>query len=315
MAITGTSTAGATTSLGTNALGIVFDRNVIHSLQPNLYFEQLADVVMVESGNNTSRFAMFNQIANASVTTLSEASNPTGVAVSVTVNDITPTQYGISVHMSDLVVLTAFVDLITSSAVEVGYAVARKIDSVIQTTANAGTNVYYAGGKASRAALGAADLIDVGMILKGVQKLVKGAAPTFEDGQYRMIADPDTIFDLKGNTSIGQWIDVSKYAQPDKILNGEIGSLHGTRIMQSPNVDTFSSTVTVHPALLAGKGGFRVAYWLPGKVKNYIIPPEDATIANPLGQTGSVGAKVNLGASRTQEARLVRLEQAVSISL
>lgn len=298
-----------TSNLGTNTLGILFDRKVINSLQPNLYFEQLADVVMVDGGN-THRFAMFDQIANASVTTLTEATNPTGVAVTATVNSITPTQYGISVEVSDLVVITAFFDLLMSSSLEVGYAMARKIDSVIQTAANAGTNVYYGGGKASRAALGAGDLLDINLILKAGQKLVNGSAPVFADGSYRAVGTPGQIYDLKSNTSVGQWTDVSKYAQPESILNGEIGKINNVRIMQSPNVDTFSSTVTVAPMLVAGRGGFRVAYWLPNRVKSYLNNPEDANISNPIGQKGSVGAKVNMGVSRTQEARLVRIETA-----
>lgn len=301
-----------TSNVGSNALGILFDRNCIPSLQPNLYFEQIADVEMVPQGGNTHRFAMFDQIANASVTTLTEGTAPTGVGVTLTVNSITPTQYGIAVEMTDLVVLTAFIDLIKNTAREVGYAVARKIDSVIQTTANAGTNVYYAGGKASRAALGAGDIADMNLIVKAGQKLRKGSAPTFSDGYFRAIGTPEQVYDLKQNTAAGQWLDVQKYAQPGNILNGEVGSVNGTRIMQSGNVDTFSSTVTVHPMIVAGSGGLKVAYWLPQKVKNYINDPEDSNISNPLGQKGSVGAKVNLGASRTQEARLVRIESAAT---
>lgn len=315
MTVTATATAGSNVSLGTNTLGILFDRRVMNSLQPNLYFESIATISMVGQGNYTDRFPIFDQIATSSVTTLTEATAPTGIGVTATVKSVTPTQYGVSVEMSDLVVLTAFFDLVTNTALEVGFAMARKIDSVIQTVTNAGDNVYYAGNKTARADLGAGDVLDLNLILKANQKLVKGSAPTFGDGSYRAIGSPDQIFDLKQNTAAGQWIDVSKYAQPGAILNGEVGKIHNVRIMQSPNVDTFASTVTVTPMIVAGAGGTRVSYWLPGKVKNYINPPEQSSIANPLGQKGNVGSKVNMGASRTQEARLVRLETAVSSAL
>lgn len=307
-----TISSNVTTGGGTNALGILFDRKVINSLQPALYFESLATIKMVGQGNYTDRFAMFDQIASASVTSLTEATNPTGVAVTLTTADVTPSQYGISVEVSDLVVLTAMIDLLTEATTEVGFAVARKIDSVIQTIFAGGSNVYYAGGKASRAALGAGDLLDANIIVKAGQKLAKGAAPRFADGFYRAVATVDQIYDLKSNTSAGQWVDVSKYAQPNAILNGEIGSLNGVRIIQSPNTDTFSSTVTVHPMYVCGMGAVRVSYWLPNRVKSYVIPPEQANIANPLGQKGSVGAKVNLGGARTQAARLVRIETAAT---
>ena len=127
---------------------------------------------------------------------------------------------------------------------------------------------------------------------------------------YRAVLTPGQVFDLKSNTSVGQWIDVSKYAQPENILNGEVGAINGTRIMQSPNLQTLSSTVTVAPAVFAGFNAFRVSYWLPGRVKNYLNHPEMSSIANPLGQLGNVGAKTNLGVAQTQDARLVRVETA-----
>jgi len=307
-----TTTSNVTNGGGTNALGILFDRKVIESLQPQLYFEQVGIVRMVASGNYTDRYSIFDQIATSSVGTLTEGTAPTGVAVTLTVKDATPTQYGVSIEMTDLAVLTTMIDLVTSTSAEVAKAIARKIDSVIQTVANAGTQVYYAGGKASRASLAAGDLIDATLILKAAKKLDKGSAPKFPDGSFRAIMSVDQAYDLRSNYSVGQWIDVSKYAQPGEILLGEEGKIHGVRLMSSSNVDTFASTVTVHPCLVAGYGGFTISYWLPGRVKSYIITPETATISNPLGQKGSVGGKVNMGVVRTQEARLVRIESAAT---
>lgn len=295
-----------------DALGILADRKVTQSLQPALYYESLADVQMVAQGNDTDRFALFDQIASSSVTSLTEGTAPTGVAATVTVKDITPTQYGINVEMTDLVVLTTFFDFVTAGAVEVGFAMARKIDSVIQTTANAGTNVYYGGDATSRATVADGDVMTYGLGVKATQKLAKGSATPFEDGKYRAVLTPEQVYDLKSNTTTGQWVDVAKYTQPETILNGEVGMINNARIVQSPNVDTFSSTVTVHPAMFAGRGGVRVSYWLPGKVKKYINDPENADVNNPLGQKGSIGAKSNLGVSRKQEACLVRVETSAS---
>ena len=307
-----TITTNITTGGGINALGVLFDRKVINSLQPALYFESLATVRTVAQGNYTDRFAMFDQIATGSVTSLGEGVNPVGVAVTLTTGDITPSQYGISVEVSDLVVLTTFIDLLTEASTEVGYAIARKIDSVLQTVFSGGPNVYYAGGKTARVQLAAGDLLDANLIVKAGQKLVKGSAPRFADGFYRAVGTVEQIYDLKSNSSIGQWVDIAKYAQPTAILNGEIGSLNGVRIMQSPNVDTFSSFITVHPMYVTGMGAVRISYWLPNRVKSYIIPPEQSNIANPLGQKGSIGAKTNIGGARTQDARMTRVETAAT---
>jgi len=311
MAITTTSNLEA----AQKALGTYYDKIVIGSLQPNLYFEQFGEIKEVPQGNYTSRFFTFNKIATTSVSTLTEGTPPTGIAISVNGIDTTPTQYGINVELTDLVALTAVFDLINTTLPEVGKVMARKIDEVIQTVVNAGTNVIYAGGKTSRAALGSGDLFDADLIRKAAAKLRKNSAPKFtqKGGGYVAITTPEVVHDLKSNTSVGQWLDMHKYAMPENIFNGEVGSIDGVRIVESPNVVTFSPTVTVHPTTFIAADAYRISYWLASKVNTYVLPPEsNLSVSNPLGQKGSVGAKTNMGVARTQEERLVRVESAAT---
>jgi len=295
------------------ALGIYFDTKVIESLQPNLYFEQFGEVQTVPQGNYTSRFFTFNPISTASVTTLTEGTGPTPIAVSVNAIDVTPTQYGVSVEMTDLVVLTSAFELANYTLNEVGKAMARKIDTVIQTVVNAGTNVLYGGTATSRSGLGANDKITAVLITKAAQKLRANSAPEVTGGGYVAIMHPFVAYDLMTETGTGNWLEVHKYAQPQNIFNGEIGSLAGVRIVQSPNVQTFSSTVTVYPTTVLGAGAYRIAYWLAGKVNTYVYLPEQAvSIANQLGQKGWIGAKTNMAVARTQEERLIRIETAAT---
>jgi len=295
------------------ALGIYFDSVVIESLQPNLYFEQFGEVENVPQGNYTSRFFTFNPIATSQVVTLTEGTGPTPIAVSVNGIDITPTQYGVSVEMTDLVVLTSAFELSKYTLSEVGKAMARKIDTVIQTVVNAGTNVIYAAGRTSRAALQAGDNIDVSLFFRAAQKLRANSAPEFAGGGYVAVIHPNVGFDLMNNTNVGQWIDIHKYAQPTNIFKGEKGSIGGLRIVETSNVQTFSSTVTVYPTTVLGAGAYRIAYWLAGKVNNYVYLPEQAvSINNQLGQKGWVGSKTNMGVARTQEERIVRIESAAT---
>jgi len=306
------------------ALGIYYDTVVIESLQPHLYFEQFGTKVIVTQGNYTSRFFTFNKISTESVTTLTEGTAPTGLAVSVNASDTTPVQYGLHVEFTDLVALTSVFDLVQSSLREVGKAMARKIDEVIQAVVLAGTNVIYAGGKTSRSALTASDLIDVNLIVRARQLLVKNGAPEFPGGGYMAVTTAEVGYDLRSNTSVGQWLDVHKYAAPENIFRGEMGSIAGVRIVESGNTITFSSTVTVHPMLVLGADAYRIAYWVPQSrekfsqeygtgVAAYVsLPEENIGVANPLGQKGIVGAKANLGVARTQEERMVRIECAAS---
>lgn len=299
---------------GASALGIAVDRRVIGTFQPVLYYEQLAQVKIMGEGAYYDRFNMFDQIATASVSTLTEGTGPTGLAASATVKDVTPVQYGLSVELTDLVVATTSFDLVMATAEEVGKAMARKIDKAIQAVANAGTNVVFPGAVANRTSITASDKMDYVTVVKVVNKLRKNSAPTWEGNIYRGVMTIDQVFDLKANTSIGQFTDVSKYANPDRLLNGEIGMIDGARLIGSSNVDTFASTVTVHPALFAGRDGLRVTYWIPSKTKTYInLPESNINLSNPLGQKGNVGSKVTMGVSRVREEALARIETAATV--
>lgn len=302
-----------TSSLGSQALGIYFDKKVVESLQPYLYFEQFGTVEYVSQGNYFSRFVVVNKIATSSVSTLTEGTPPTSIAFGVSTVERTPTQYGVNVELTDLVVLTSFFDLINSTLVEVGKVIARKIDSVIQTVVNAGDNVIYPNNKNSRNDLADGDLIDVRLIIRAVQKLRANNAPEFPGGGYACVMHPAVAHDLMSNPSTGQWLDIRKHAAPENIFTGEVGSVGGARVVQTSNVDTFSSNVTVYPTTLIGADAYRIAYWLPGKVSTYVLPPEsNLSVNNPLGQRGSVGAKVNMAVAITQQERLVRIESAAS---
>jgi len=306
-----------TSNLSTSqkALGIYFDTRVIESLQPHLYFEQFGTVETVPEGNYTSRFFAFNRIATSDVSQLStEGTGPTAIAVSVSAVDITPTQYGVSVEMTDLVALTAVFQLVNTTLTEVGKAMARKIDEVIQTVVNAGNNVIYSGNKTSRSALTSSDLIAVTDIFKAVQRLRRNAAPEYPGGGYACVMHPAVAYDLmvSAGTGASYW-EMHKYAQPENLFRGEIGSIAGARIVQSPNVQTFASTVTVYPTTLIAADAYRISYWLARKVNTYVYPPENAvSVNNQLGQKGWVGAKTNIGVARTQEERLMRIESAAT---
>jgi len=306
-----------TSNLSTDqkALGIYFDTRVIESLQPYLYFEQFGTVETVPEGNYTSRFFTFDKIATSNVSQLSEGTGPTAIAVSVSAVDRTPTQYGVSVEMTDLVALTAVFQLVNTTLTEVGKAMARKIDEVIQTVVNAGSNVIYPNANyTARGSITASDTITVSLIFKAVQKLRNNSAPEYPGGGYACVMHPAVAYDLMTSAGTGaSYWEAHKYAQPENLFNGEIGAIGGARIVQSPNVQTFSLPVTVYPTTLIAADAYRISYWLARKVNTYVYPPESAVgVNNQLGQKGWVGAKTNIGVARTQEERLMRIESAAT---
>ena len=77
-----------------------------------------------------------------------------------------------------------------------GDAGARSIDAVVREELAKCANVIYAGGKASRAELTAADKLTSRELRKAVKTLKKNHAQTF-GGYFVAIIGPDTMYDLQ----------------------------------------------------------------------------------------------------------------------
>jgi len=185
---------------------------------------------------------------------------------------------------------------------------ARIIDQVIQTEIMAGTNVQYAGtGNAARADLDATDYLVGANIKNAAIKLRSVDAPTIDGTYYLGAMHPFVAGDLQGETN-GAWIEFSKYTTPDKLFKGEIGALYGVRFSQSSNVQTFTSSTTVYPTLVMGKGAYGVANF--SSLEAIYQPLGSGN--DPLKQRATVGSKIDFAAKRLQEDSMVRLESAAT---
>lgn len=312
-----------TANLGTDgstrrAFGIYIQKLITYSLQPYLRFEQLADIEHVPEGNYYARFIVSNRIATSSVSTITEGTttNPSPVAWTVTPTELTPTQYGLNVELTDLVVKTAAFSALETGLKECLQALARQIDAAIQTVVNAGSNVIYAGNKTARADLAAGDLMDLNLIIRASQHLRKSGAPEFPDGGFAAVLSAEVANDIKTNSSPGQYQDWVKYNYSNVLFNGEFAMINGVRLLESGNVSTFSSTVTVHPTTVVAYGAFKVFYWEAEKIKTYYQLPETAvSVSNKLGLFGFAGAKTTMAVGRVQEDRIVRIETAATTIL
>lgn len=283
----------------------------IRTLEPELYFANVGVRKDVPKGSNVLAFPQTSQIATTSVSSIGEGTNPTAITWGSTAYTASQTQQGLVIQVSDLLVQSSAIEVITAGVRQVKDAMLRSIDNLIQTTVNGGTNVLYAGGKASRAALGSGDIMDVTLLVKGVRNLrtaSNAGLKPFEGKYYVAVLDPNVETDLMLNSSTGSFIDVGRYTSVSDLREGKMHDFRGARVLTSANVQTFSSTVTVHPITLLGHESFGWGYFQP-------LTPEivmDADSNNPLNVFQSIGAKATLGATRFEEARIQRIECAVS---
>lgn len=286
-------------------------RKTLENFEPNLYFYQMGERPTFEDGYNTVSWAKFTQLSvTAATATLTDWVTPTETAFNATAITATPTEYGIYVNLSSMLLDTSAINFVSGAAVEVGNNLARIVDEVVQTEVMAGTNVKYSGDATSRATLDAADTITGSDLNKAFTELQGKSAPMV-DGYYVAILHPNVVYDLKEDTGATGFLEASKYVNPEKMIKGEIGALNGVRIVVSPNVKTFTSTVTVYPTLVMGRG----AYGVPTlNSMQAFITPRAASDSDPLAQRVKVGAKVAFVAKRLQEDAMVRIESATAFA-
>lgn len=288
-------------------------RQTLEVFEPNLYFYRLGEQPMVQEGYNTVSWAKFDKVAESSVTegtTSNDGVTPSDTAFNATVVTATPKQYRIVITLSDMVVELNVIGFLSGAAKAVGAAMARKIDSVIQTEVMGGSNVIYGGtGNLIRSDLASGDIITASLFNRGSALLAAADAPTI-DGMYVAVLHPFHLFDLRADTAAGGWLDVAKYANPQQVFKGEIGALFGVRIIVSSHVQKFTSTVPVYPCLILGKGAYGVSDFQT--MKTYVTPAV-ASDSDPLAQRRKVGAKVAFVPKRLQEDAMQRIEVAVTL--
>lgn len=286
-------------------------RQALKQLEPSTYFYKLGKKPVEQSGYNTISWLKFDQLATSSVTTgdaTNDGVSPDETAFNATVVSATPAQHRVVVSLSDMVVENNVVDFVKGAAIAVGNVMARKIDVVIQTEVMAGSQVLYGGSAAARTALGANDKMTAALLNKADTLLENNSALRM-DGGFVAVMHPNVVHDLRAETGTGNWLEVNKYVVPEKIFKGEIGMLSGIRVVKSPNVQSFASTVTVYPTLVVGEEAYGVAEFQNMKV---YITPATSSDSDPLVQRRKVGAKMAFAAKRLQELCMVRIETAAT---
>lgn len=129
------------------------------------------------------------------------------------------------------------------TALRLGDQARDTLDAIACNALKAGLNVQYAGGKTSRSALGAGDVLTLDDIKKAVRTLKKNKAKKFGDGYYHAKVGPETAFDLMADPL---FIDVSKYQDKRNVEQGEIGIWHGVKFYETNVPMTFEAEVYLY---------------------------------------------------------------------
>ncbi len=226
-----------------------YDKTLIELAKPALVFDQLGQKRPIPAGGGqTIEFRRFNSLPKAT-TPIIEGVTPTGSKLTVTPVTATVDQYGDYVELTDMIELTSVDPIVVEATRQLADQAGRTIDTVVRNQIMGGTNVIYCpnvdedGNETeveTRYEITENSKLRVKDVFKAAAQLKAMNAPTI-NGSYVAVIHPYVAYDLMQDAE-GKWIDIQKYAAPENILSGEIGTLGGVRFVQSSEAKIYCGT-------------------------------------------------------------------------
>lgn len=233
-----TSTIGSgTNDLKLHALQKYFSKSLLDTIEETLVLDQFASKQSLpeKSGSNSMRFFRYAAGDAANVSAITEGTNPAANALAIDSIDVELNQFGQVIAISDLASATELFNNLEQATLRVGRDSALKMDSIIRdelfindaSNPVPGDNNIFSGSTttwgSSISAVDATDFLDAATALK-----IQSATPI--NGFYIAVVGPQVARDLMND---GDWIAAHHYANPDSIVRGEIGRLHGVRFVET----------------------------------------------------------------------------------
>ena len=223
-----------------------YDKTLITLAGANLVHEQFGQKRPIpKNGGKTIEFRKFSKLPKA-MKAITEGVTPSGNKLNVSSVSCTVDQYGDYVEQTDMLELTAVDNTIVEATKELAAQAGLTLDTVVRNEIVGGTNVMYVPtlddkGReqevTSRANITADCKMRVKDVFKAAAELKAVNAPKI-NGSYVAIIHPYVAYDLMQDAA-EQWIGIQKYADPDKILRGEIGTLGGVRFVESTEAKVY----------------------------------------------------------------------------
>lgn len=288
-----------------------YERNFMENLRENLFLYDLAKkVTLPKNTGDTITWRTMDDLQptrdeNGNIKTLAEIDTRDGLALTIKEYKTQLHQYGDVVYLTSKVDSMAIDPILSETTEKMGRLGAETIEEICMKTLVSGTNVFYAGGAASRSAVTSAmnknDLTKIKAYFK------KRKVKPHTKGDYIAIIAPEDEADLL--TEAGNaWFEVAKYAEPGKAFAGEIGKWLGFRWIVSSEIEEVDG---VHKCLFLGEDAFGVVN-LEGESNAPSIiyhAPGTSGTNDPFNQKQSVAwLNKGFGTRILRDAALVRYE-------
>lgn len=232
-------------------------------------------------------FTRHTPLATAT-TALTEGTNPAEVALTASTVSAQLAEYGTTVKISRFLSLTS-IDANNKEKIEVvGQNMGETLDELTRNELFTGATVQLAGGKTALTDVAISNTLSVDELRKAVRTLKKNKARRYQDRTAPWLGKlgPDTSFDLQGDSA---FISADIYDNgATKMYNGELGKIHGVRLVESPNqyesVDAGASSADIFSNFVHGDQAFGCIDLVGDKPRLFIIPHTKIDSGNAAGR-------------------------------
>lgn len=271
----------------------------------------------------------------AATTPLQEGVTPTATAFQYEDVSATLKQYGEVVTITDVIEDTHEDPVLNDATLQCGENIGRTTEALNYSVLKAGTNVFYANGSARSSVnsiISYAKQMAVTRALKA-QKAMKitqmlDPSPNYAtrsvEPAFVAVAHTDLEHDIR---NLPGFLPVAQYARRQAISEYELGTCGDVRYVLSPDLDSIAdaggatstmvstggSNADVYPVLYFGREAYGIVPLRGmGAVEPSIIPVNQKTKDDPLGQRGYVGWKTYHTAVILNDNWMARLEVAAT---
>ena len=306
MAGTTLTTTGSSTAGPQSTLQDYFNKKLLEQTLKTIVLDQFAYKAPLpgKAGHKAVRFFRYPEPITTDVASLTEGTAiGTGASkqLSMQTVDVSLTQYGQIVTISDLLSAVELFNTMEQATVQNGQDAALKVDELLRGILGDSTAIQlrYAGAATNYATVGgtddamtALDILDASTNLR-----VNNARPS--GGYFTAIMAPEVARDLMNDDD---WLEASKYGSPDQLFKGEVGRYMGVRVVATTNPyrqntqHTYTAAGTRYSTFVVGDqsyGGVNLATMSAYSPK--MIISQGADKYDPLAQYTTVGFKFYYG--------------------
>ncbi len=249
---------------------------VLPLTQRQLVAYQFGDKANLPPGRGTTYTASRYSRISLPFAPLAEGVPSVGESLQLSQVTATAQQWGDLVEITDVGELTIKHDLFKQAITATARQVAETLERNTFNNLMTGTNVIFANGKTSRAALGSTDVLSPTEINKAEGSMLTTGVPMFDApgvdnddmkldagksgkaarSHYVSILHPLPRQDLMSNSTI---VNAFSYSAIDRLYNNELGEWGGFRFTHSNMVPTFTGAAAVAGTAVGTGGAFGAA--------------------------------------------------------